>query len=116
MDIKTSVIACALICSLQVSKAAPCSYTLSPTSISPMAAATSGGFSVTVGSSCSWTATTTNSWLHTSSNGMGNGTVNYAVDANPNPSARVGAIVVGTKTFTVNQGAAPLSLNSALNN
>jgi hypothetical protein len=56
------------------------------------------------GSACSWTAVSNHSWIHTSSNGMGNGVVNYTVDANPDPSPRTGTITVDGLTFTVYQG------------
>src|SRR5258708_29819523 len=96
MAIRTSIIVCVFLicCSIQNSKGAQCSYTLSPTSASLGAAATSGSFSVSVGNTCSWNATTTNSWLHTSSSGMGNGTVNYTLAANSNPKMQTGRIVV----------------------
>src|SRR5438093_1137903 len=62
-----------------------------------------------------WAAATTNSGIHTTSTGTGNGTVNYTVDANGGSSPRVGAITGGNKTFTfvVNQAVA---LGVALDN
>src|SRR5262245_59070615 len=100
MDFRNAILACGLICSLQTLRAAQCSYTFTPASISYSAAATNGSFSVAVGSSCSWTATTTNGWLVPSGSGTGNGTVTYTVQANTG-AARVGAIDVGTKSFVV---------------
>src|SRR6266478_320805 len=96
--------ACGLIFgSLMASHGGPCSYSLSPTSASFSSADSAGAFNVTAGSTCSWTATTTNSWIHTASTGSGNGTVNYTVDANGSTSQRVGGITVSKQTFTVNQ-------------
>ncbi len=108
--------ACGLIFgSLAAACAAPCSYSLSPASASVSSSAGAGSFSVLAGSSCAWTATTTNSWIHTTSTGTGNGTVNYTLDANTASSPRVGAITGGSKTFTfvVNQ---QVALGVALDN
>jgi hypothetical protein len=41
-------------------------------------------------------------WIHTSSSGSGNGTVNYTIDANAG-AMRSGTITVGGQNFTVNQ-------------
>src|SRR5439155_16348623 len=106
--------ACGLIFgSLVAAHGGPCSYSLSPASASFSSAAGAGAFNVTAGSTCSWTATTTNSWIHTTGTGMGNGTVNYTVDANGGASQRVGAITISKQTFTINQA---VSLGVALDN
>ena len=96
--------------------AAPCSYTLTPASASLPYTAGSNGFAVATGSSCAWTATTTNGWIHTSSAGTGNGSVGYTFDANPNLTPRSGAINVSNKVFTISQAGAPVALNTALDN
>jgi hypothetical protein len=46
------------------------------------------------------------SWLHTTSSGTGTGDVVYTADANPNPSFRLGTLLVGGRTFTVTQAPA----------
>ena len=81
-----------------------CSYTLSPTSQSVGAAASSGSFGVTAASGCTWSATSNASWITTSSSGSGSGTVNYSVAANTG-AARSGTISVGGQTFTISQSA-----------
>jgi len=97
----------------------PCTFSLSPTSQSVPSAATTGSFTVTAGPNCSWTATSNNAdWLTVTSapNGTGNGTVTFAVAANPNPQQRVGTIAVNGQTFTVTQAAiqpCTFSLNPA---
>mgnify|MGYP003896955415 CR=1 FL=1 len=48
---------------------------------------------MTTDSGCAWSATTTDSWIHTTSSGSGSGTVNYSVDANAG-AARNGTITV----------------------
>ena len=84
---------------------APCSYSISPTASGTLASsATSGSFSVISLPSCTWTATTTAGWVHTTSTGTGSGTVIYTVDNN-NGAARTGTISVGGQTFTVSQAA-----------
>src|SRR5438093_9092119 len=83
VKVLTAFAACGLIlCPVERSHGAPCSYSLSPASASLSSAAGAGAFNVTAGSSCAWMATTTNSWIHTTSSGTNNGTVNYTVDAN----------------------------------
>jgi hypothetical protein len=105
-----------LLSSLKVCLAPPCSYSLSPASASNASAGGAGSFTVAVGSTCSWTATTTNTWLHTTNSGVGNGTVNYTADANANYSVRVGAISVGNQTFIANQAGLPLPLSIGVDN
>jgi hypothetical protein len=88
--------------------AAPaCTYTLGSSSSGILPAGANGGsVSVSVGSSCAWTATTAQSWIHTASSGSGNGTVTYTVDANPGTS-RSGAIAIAGQTFQVDQAGFP---------
>ena len=82
----------------------PCNYLINPTSASVSGAGTNGSISVTAGSGCVWSATTTNGdWLRimSGSSGFGDGTVSYAVDANCGVGARSGTITIspaGTNT------------------
>ncbi len=116
MNVRSAILACAVILgSLRDAEGAKCTYSLSPTSASYAAMGGSGSFSVTTGTNCSWTASTTNSWLHTTNTGTGSGTVNYTVDGNGSTGSRSGAITVGGQTFTVSQAGAPLTLAFALN-
>ena len=102
---------------VRAAHAGPCSYTLSPGSASPASVGGTSNLTVTAsGGSCAWTAVTTNSWIHTTSSGTGNGTVNYTVDSNASPNPRSGAITVGNATFVINQAGLPISLGVALNN
>lgn len=76
-----------------------CSYNVTPTSQQYGAAAGSGTVSVTAQSGCSWTATSSASWLTVTSgaSGSGNGTVSYSVAANTGSSSRNGTLnVAGT--------------------
>jgi hypothetical protein len=96
-----------------------CSYTLTPTSENFTAAGGSGSISVTTTSTCTWMASTAETWIHLTScvatktnapiacTATGSGTVAYTVDANPG-AARSGTITIEGETFTVNQDAAPV--------
>ncbi len=82
-----------------------CNYSLNPTNLTVSAAATSGNITVSATSGCIWSAASTNSWVHTTTSGVGNGSVIYALDANISPNARVGIITIAGRTFTVTQAA-----------
>ena len=84
-----------------------CSYSLSDSSASFRAGGGSGSLSVASSTDCVWAAVANQSWLHTTSSGSGNGTVNYTVDANTSASPRSGTITVGGQSFTVTQGGVP---------
>lgn len=84
------------------------------------AAGASSSFNVTAQASCTWTATTSDLFIHiTQGSGSGNGVVSYGVDPNAG-AARTGTITVAGKTHTVNQDAAAggctLSLQPASQN
>ena len=49
-----------------------------------------------------WTATSNDSWLHTSASGTGNGIVSFTADANSGPT-RVGTLTINGQTLTVTQ-------------
>jgi hypothetical protein len=87
-----------------VSQPSGCSYAINPTSTSAPKGADTGEFDVTTAAGCGWTAVSQVSWITITSgaSGSGNGTVAFAVAANPG-SARTGTILVGGRTFTVNQ-------------
>jgi len=82
-----------------------CTYSLNPTSVSAVAAGTTGSVAVTAGdSSCTWTGVSNATWLTVTSgsSGTGNGTTGYSVAANTGPQ-RTGTLTVGGQTFTVTQ-------------
>jgi hypothetical protein len=92
--------------------AAPCTYTVAPSSISVGSDAATGNFSIAATSACSWSATSGAPWLTMTSatSGSGNGTIAYSVAANPNTSSRTGTISVGGQSFTVTQAAVVCTL------
>ena len=86
--------------------AATCTYTLAASSTNVAASAGSGNVGLTTLAGCAWSAVSSTNWIQTTSSGTGNGTVSYAVDANPAGLTRSATITVGGQTFTVNQAAA----------
>jgi hypothetical protein len=84
-----------------------CTYSVSPTSSSPVAAGNSASVSVTAGAGCAWTATSSAAWvtITAGSSGTGNGTVSYTVAPNTGGS-RSATMTIAGQTVTVNQAAA----------
>jgi len=85
-----------------------CDYSLSVSSRSDDATTATGSVSVTADTGCAWTAQSDASWLTVTSgaSGSGNGSVGYAVDANPSTSQRVGHLEIGGQRFTFTQAGA----------
>lgn len=84
--------------------AGTCSVQLNPTRATVLATGGSGQFDVTTG--CSWTATTSASWITLSqSTPTGNGSVTWTASANTTSSQRTGAISIGSQSFTLTQEA-----------
>lgn len=102
-----------------------CAYSLSPSSVTLAATASSGNsFTVSTsgdddGNPCPWTATCPDSWVTiTSGSGAGGGTVVYSVSANTTSTSRASTITVDDVGFMVTQlpgactyGISPLSLS-----
>jgi hypothetical protein len=90
-----------------VDQAGTCDIAISPGAVSANANASSGTVSVTAGAACSWSATSTASWLtvHTGASGVGNGSVAYSVAPNTTNAARTGTLSIGGRGFTVTQAA-----------
>ena len=84
----------------------PCTYAVSPTTASPTAAGGAATATVTTQSGCTWTASSSASWLTITggASGTGSGTVTYASAANTG-AARSATITAGGKAVTVNQAA-----------
>jgi hypothetical protein len=91
---------------------AACTYSLTSTSASFGAAASSGSVGVTSPSGCSWTASSNASWLAitSGSSGSGDGTVGYSFGANTGEIALFGTLTIAGQTFTVTQAANPAPL------
>ncbi|MEF3168409.1 MAG: DUF4214 domain-containing protein [Deltaproteobacteria bacterium] len=95
-----------IVANYRVASDTTCTYSIDPTSQSFTAA---GGFgSVSVSSSsptCTWTATSNNSWLSitSGSSGTGDGIVEYSVAANTGSISRTGTLTIAGKTLSVSQ-------------
>lgn len=95
--------------------------TLAPASVSLTVSGGSGSFAVTTGTSCSWKASTTSTWLTLSgtTSQTGSGTVAYQVAANTG-SSRTATVSVGTPaTFkAIQDGVAvtvPMAISAIVN-
>ena len=86
-----------------------CSYSVSPPSVSAPSTGFSGSISVSTGSSCGWTATSSVAWITITSGGSmsGLGSANYTVAATTTP--RTGTLTVAGRAVTITQlGPPPL--------
>jgi hypothetical protein len=90
--------------SYKIPSAAPCTYSLAPTSRAFTSVGGKGTTAVTTQPSCAWTSGGT-SWMSITggSSGTGNGTVSYMVSPNTAGSTRTAAITIGGQLFTVTQ-------------
>lgn len=93
-----------------------CTYSLSSTTESVTAAGGTGAITVTAPSGCSWTATSSATWLTVTAgaSGSGNGTVHYSAAAHTGTSPRSASLTVATRTVTVNQEAAAPPVSSTV--
>jgi hypothetical protein len=91
----------------------PCASTVTPTAINVGSAATTA--TVTVTSTCAWTAFSGVSWVTIASgaSGVGNGVVTLNIAANPGGS-RVGLVSIAGQTVTVTQSSGTLSVGFEL--
>lgn len=83
----------------------PCSYAISPLTLSYASSGGLGTVNVTAAAGCTWTATSNNPWITitSGSTGSGNGTVNYTVAANTGTTQLTGTITVAGQTHTVTE-------------
>jgi len=90
----------------QAAGAAPCSYSISPTSQNVDANANTSTVTVTTTAACAWTAASAAPWITVTSgaSGTGNGSVGLSIAANTG-AARNGTVTIAGQTFTVNQAA-----------
>ena len=90
----------------QAAGAAPCSYSISPTSRDVDANANISTVTVTTTAACAWTAASVAPWITVTSgaSGAGNGSVGLSIAANTG-AARSGTVTIAGQTFTVNQAA-----------
>lgn len=82
-----------------------CSYTISPASSTSNWKGGSGNITVTAGSTCTWTAVSSATWVTITSgkSGTGSATVKYSVSSNWSATSRSATITVADKTFKITQ-------------
>ncbi len=87
--------------------AAPCTYSITPTSQSFTATGGSGTVNVTAATGCAWTASSNDNWLTITSgaSASGNGSAAFTAAANQLLASRTGTLTVAGQTFTVTQAA-----------
>ena len=96
-----------------------CTYSLSSGSASFDSGGGSGSIDLTSPTGCSWTASSSESWITISSgtSGSGDGSVSFVVAANTTIQSRAGVVTVGGQVLTITQGGIDctysLSLQSA---
>jgi C1A family cysteine protease len=85
-----------------------CKYALSQTSATVTAAGSKASLRLSAPNGCVWKASSNASWLTLTSDqsGAGNATVNYAVAANTDRSARSAALEIANQAFSVTQAGA----------
>jgi hypothetical protein len=86
-----------------------CDLTATPNPASFPPPGGQGSLTITTARDCTWSVASDATWVTIAGdhNGQGEATVAYSVAANPVPSARSAAIVVGKKSVAVTQQAAP---------
>jgi hypothetical protein len=89
--------------------ASTCSYSLAPSTYSVDSLGATATVEVTADSGCSWSASSTQSWVVITNglSGTGNGTITYRVDPNATTANRSAQIRVGGATHTISQTASP---------
>lgn len=81
-----------------------CSVDVSPTSAIVGSSASTGALTVTGASSCSWSTSSSASWLViTAATGSGSGWVSYSVESNPSTTSRTARVTVGNRFVDVTQ-------------
>ncbi|KJU86331.1 FG-GAP repeat-containing protein [Candidatus Magnetobacterium bavaricum] len=84
-----------------------CTVTISPVSMTYPSSGGGGNVNVTVASSCTWTASTADSWvtINSGSSGTGDGVVDYTVASNTGTVARTGIINISGASHEIKQEA-----------
>ncbi len=87
---------------------APCKYSLTPTTRTHGPGAVNNTFDVATTAGCAWSVINTNPWITFpgTTEGLGNGTVPYAVAANTTPVQRTGDVLIADEVFVLIQRAA----------
>jgi uncharacterized protein (TIGR03437 family) len=80
----------------------PCAYSFSP--LNQTVQPPGGNFTLSVGTTCTWTASTKTPWITINAGGTtGNGTLSYTVAPNNAIATQSGSITINDQTYTVTQ-------------
>jgi hypothetical protein len=93
-----------------------CSFSLDPASLAIGPDAMTDTVSVTASEGCSWTASTTATWITITSgtSGTGNGAVTFSIAQNTGSASRTGTIAIAGRLFSISQaGACAYTLSPA---
>ena len=90
----------------------PCTFTTSPTSQSFPAAGGVGTAAVTTPSGCTWTATSSVSWITPGAGGTGSGNAGYTVANNGSSQTRTGTLTVAGMPLTITQVGLPCTFTT----
>ena len=92
----------------------PCSYSLTPSSLSFGASGGSGSVTVTAGAQCTWTASSDRGWMSITSGagGTGDGVVSVSLTPNTNTTERTGTLTIAGQSVAVREdGQAPCTID-----
>jgi hypothetical protein len=94
---------------------AACAPAISPTGVNVGQPGGSGVIIVSAAAGCSWTVTSSATWITITSGtvGTGNGSVSYSVTLNPTSSGRTGTITIAQQTFAVTQAGCTFGISPA---
>jgi hypothetical protein len=86
----------------------PCSFLLSFSSQSFASSGGTGSVNIISSPPCSWSVSSSDTWvaITSQSSGSGNGTISFAVAANPTSAPRSTTLTIGGQTFSISQGVA----------
>jgi hypothetical protein len=95
----------------QAAAAGTCSYSISSSAQSFTSGSGNASFSITTGSTCSWSIAGNSSWIGadtwltflTPTSGTGSGTISYSVSPNAGASSRTTSLLIAGQTHTVTQ-------------
>jgi len=82
-----------------------CTYSIAPAELGFAADGGTGNVSVTVGGGCTWSASSSGTWvtITTGGSGSGNGAVVYSVSSNAATDSRTAMVTIGGQRHTVTQ-------------
>ena len=99
--------------SLTAPSSARCAVSAAAAPASFSASGGQGTLTISTERDCTWSVTTDANWVAVGGehSGQGEATLSYSVGANPAPSARSAALVVGSQRVALNQAAAPCTFS-----